>query len=298
MDSEQVIRIALTLITPILTAGIGIAAIVVGDWRERRTRTGQRKLAFEDASRHVAFATEWWHASKLVAASADAEERATTQARAWLEDATALVTDSKASPVEERSTITLRRLLLAFPMRRRAARTLRAFFYFFLGVAVLEISSALGAAFGREDTLGIPDYFSRGLVYGDLVGICVSMVIAMAFRFSSQHTENLAPLAAARGRLTLRRALLLCEFTRPTARIARVVFWFCVVLMLLNPVGMVLDVFKDPRLLPSDLVALVAFTGWTVGVRYWAVSLEERGRATDDRTLGQMAGRTPTPPSV
>ena len=34
MDSEQVIRIALTVITPILTAGIGIAALVVGDWRE------------------------------------------------------------------------------------------------------------------------------------------------------------------------------------------------------------------------------------------------------------------------
>ena len=290
MDSEQVIRIALTVITPILTAVIGIAAIVIGDWRERRTQTGQRKLAFEDAGRQVVFATEWWTASKLVADSADAEERATTQARAWLEEAAALVTGSKPSPVEERSTITLRRLLLAFPMRRRAARTLRGFFYFFLGVAVLEVSSALSAAFGRQDTLGIPDYFSRGFVYGDLIAICVSMVIAMAFRFSSQHIENSEPLAEAQGRMTLRRALLLYEFTRPAARIARVVFWFCVVLMLFNPVAIALDVFKDPRLLPGDLVALVAFTGWTVGVRYWAVSLEGRERATDDRTLGRIAG--------
>ena len=44
MDSEQVIRIALTVVTPILTAGIGIAALVIGDWRERRTRHGIRKL--------------------------------------------------------------------------------------------------------------------------------------------------------------------------------------------------------------------------------------------------------------
>ena len=44
MDSEQVIRVALTIVTPILTAGIGIVALVIGDWRERRdpTRLGAK----------------------------------------------------------------------------------------------------------------------------------------------------------------------------------------------------------------------------------------------------------------
>ena len=58
MNAEQVIRIALTVITPILTAGIGIVALVIGDWRERRTQAGRRKVAFEDASRQVAFAAD------------------------------------------------------------------------------------------------------------------------------------------------------------------------------------------------------------------------------------------------
>ena len=75
MDADQVVRIALTVITPILTAGIGIVALVIGDWRERRTQAGRRKLAFEDASRQVAFAADWWNASKLVADSPDAEQR-------------------------------------------------------------------------------------------------------------------------------------------------------------------------------------------------------------------------------
>ena len=66
MDSEQVIRVALTIVTPILTAGIGIVALVIGDWRERRTQHGRRKLAVEDAGRQVTFAEEWFNASKLI----------------------------------------------------------------------------------------------------------------------------------------------------------------------------------------------------------------------------------------
>jgi hypothetical protein len=69
------------LLTPILTAGIGIVALVIGDWRERRPQAGRRKLAFEDASRQVAFAAEWWNASDLVASSPDDQERASARAR-------------------------------------------------------------------------------------------------------------------------------------------------------------------------------------------------------------------------
>ena len=66
MDSEQAIRIALTVITPILTAGVGIAALVIGDWRERRTQAGRRKLSFEDASRQVEFAADWFKTSREI----------------------------------------------------------------------------------------------------------------------------------------------------------------------------------------------------------------------------------------
>ena len=193
MESEQVIRIALTIVTPILTAGIGIVALVIGDWRERRTQHGRRKLAVEDAGRQVTFAEDWFNASKLIAESPDAQQRATARAQAWLDEAAELLAASKPPPpAEEKRSVTARRLLLAYPMHRRGARVLRGFYYFFLGMVVLQVSGALGSAFGRTDTLGIPNYFSGGLIYADLIGIFLYTLIAMAFRFWSLRVEESA----------------------------------------------------------------------------------------------------------
>ena len=140
MDSEQVIRITLTIVTPILTAGIGIVALVIGDWRERRTRHGRRKLSVEDAGRQVTFAEDWFTASKLIADSPDAQQRAAARAQAWLDEAAELLAESKPPPqAEEKRSVTARRLLLAYPMHRRGARILRGFYYFFLGVVVLQV---------------------------------------------------------------------------------------------------------------------------------------------------------------
>ena len=266
MDSEQIIRIALTVITPILTAGIGIAALVVGDWRERRTQAGRRKLAVEDAGRQVAFAAEWFNASKLIADSPDAQQRAAARAQAWLDEASELLAESKPPPpAEEKRSVTVRRLLLAYPMHRRGARVLRGFYYFFLGVVVLQVGGALGSAFGRTDTLGIPNYFSGGLIYADLIGIFMYTLIAMAFRFWSLRVEESQEVAAPQGRMTLRRALLLYRFNRPRATIARFVFYFWVALTVLVAIATVVSAFEDPRTLPSNLVSLVAWVGWAVG---------------------------------
>lgn len=275
MDTDQVVRIALTVLTPVLTAGIGIVALVIGDWRERRTHAGSRKLAFDDASRQIAFASEWWNASKLVTDSPEAQQRAAQQAQRWLDEASSLVARSEPPPVEQKQAITLRRLLLAYPMRRRAARTLRAFYWFCLGAVVQQVSSALGSALGRPDTLGIQDYFS-GAVYGDIIAVAIITVSAMAFRFGSLHVEN-SDAAMADRKLTLRRALLLYRFQRWTAVIARIVFYFFVVLTILVAAEAVVVVYNDPRLIPANLLAVAAIVGWAVGVRYWAASINERG---------------------
>jgi hypothetical protein len=275
MDTEQVIRIALTVLTPVVTAGIGIAALVIGDWRERRTHAGSRKLAFDDASRQIAFASEWWNASKLIANSPEAQQHAAQQAQRWLDEASTLVTKSEPPPVEQKQAITLRRLLLAYPMRRRGARTLRAFYWFCLGLVVQQVSSALGSALGRADTLGIQDYFTGGAIYGDIAAVAIMTVSAMAFRFGSLHTEN-SDAAMADRKLTFRRALLLYRFQRWTAVIARIVFYFFVVLTVLITAEAVVAVYNDPRLIPANLLAVAAYVGWTVGVRYWAASLEDR----------------------
>jgi hypothetical protein len=276
VDSEQIIRIALTVVTPILTAGIGIVALVIGDWRERRTQAGRRKLSFEDASRQVEFAADWFKASKEIAP--EAEQEAAARAQAWLDEATELVTDSKPPPPdEEKRSVTVRRLLLAYPMHRRSARVLRGFYYFFLGVVVLQVSGAMGAAFGRTDTLGVPNYFSGGLIYADLLGIVLYTLIAMGFRFWSLRAEE--SLAAPRERMTIRRALLFYRFTGFRAKLARFVFHLWVLFTVLVVAATVVSTIDDPRVLPSNLVAMIAWLGWAVGVRYWAVSLDERAKA-------------------
>src|SRR4051812_15754513 len=273
MDADQLLRIVLTIVTPILTAGIGIVALVVGDWRERRTQTGRRRLAFEDASRQVALAADFWNASKLVADSPDAERRAATRAQAWLNEASARVAESKPPPAgDDKPAITVRRLLIAYPMQRRSARILRGAFYFFLGFVVLQVGAAMGSALGRPDTLGIPDYFASGVIYTDLITIFVVTVISMACRFWSLRIEQSEPTAQSRRRLTVRNALLLYRFKRLTAAIARIVFYFWTAVTIVSVVGMVFNGYEDPRLIPGDLVALGAFVGWAVGLRYWAVS--------------------------
>jgi hypothetical protein len=278
VDSEQVIRIALTVITPILTAGIGIVALVIGDWRERRTQAGRRKLAFEDASRQVEFAADWFKASKEIAP--DAEQQAAARAQAWLDEASTLVAESKPPPrPQEKRSVTVRRLLLAYPMHRRGARVLRGFYYFFLGVVILQVSGALGSAFGRTDTLGVPNYFSRGLIYADLLGIFIWTLVAMGFRFWSLRVEELQPEYAPARRMTLRDALLLLRLTGIRANIARIVYWLWLVLTVMVVLASAISAYDDPRTLPSNLVVLVAWIGWAIGIRYWAVSLNERATA-------------------
>jgi hypothetical protein len=277
VDTEQMIRITLTVVTPILTAGIGIVALVIGDWRERRTRAGRRKIAFEDATRQVEFASDWYNASKLIDDSPDAEQQAAAQAQVWLGEASDLVAESKPRPPsEEKRSVTVRRLLLAYPMHHRSARVLRGFYYFFLGIVVLQVSGALASAFGRTDTLGVPNYFSGGLIYADLLGVFMWTLIAMGFRFWSLRAEE-SQLADTRRRpMTVRSALLLYRFNGIRARIARIVYWLWVAFTVLVVAAIATSAYDDPRVLPSNLVSLVAWVGWAVGLRYWAVSHSER----------------------
>lgn len=59
--------------------------------------------------------------------------------------------------------------------------------------------------------------------------------------------------------------------------IARIVFYFFVAVTILVTADAVVAVYNDPRLIPANLLAVAAFVGWAVGVRYWAASLNERG---------------------
>lgn len=50
-------------------------------------------------------------------------------------------------------------------------------------------------------------------------------------------------------------------------------------LTVLIVVETVVSAFEDPRVLPSNVVALAAWVGWTVGLRYWAQSHNDRAAA-------------------
>jgi hypothetical protein len=89
----------------------------------------------------------------------------------------------------------------------------------------------------------------------------------MAFRFLALQVEKSKPTAQNR-RLTFRSALLLYRFKRPAAAIARIVFWAWTALTILLAIANGASAFDDPRLIPANLVALVAFVGWAVGLRY------------------------------
>ena len=135
------------------------------------------------------FAADWFKASKEI--SPETEQQAVVKAQAWLEEAAELVAETKPSPPdEEKRSITVRRLLLAYPLHRRGARVLRGFYWFFLGFVVLQVSGAMGSAFGRTDTIGVPNYFSGGQIYADLIGIALYTLLAMGFRFWALRAEE------------------------------------------------------------------------------------------------------------
>jgi hypothetical protein len=275
MTTTQLVNIGLAIFTPILTAALGIIGLIAGDWHQRRTQTGRRKLAFEDASRQVAFATEWWNASKLIADSPEAEQQATAHARTWLEDASELVAESEPNPVGEESPITLHRLLLLYPLRGPAARFFRGAFYFFLGLVPFWVGGAIHSTLDPQ-RLGVSRYLFGEYFYTDVVVILALTVFAIALRFCAICAEKSTPTGEKRSRPTLRRALLLYSFTSRGAKVVRVVFYLWLVFSTALAIGFVSDVIHEPLGLLSGVVQFVGIVGYAVALRYWAASLEAR----------------------
>ena len=156
-------------------------------------------------------------------------------------------------PDEEKRSVTVRRLLLAYPMHRRSARVLRGFYWFFLGVVVLQVGGAMGSAFGRTDTLGMPNYFRAASYYADLIGIFLWTLIAMGFRFWSLRAEESQATACAARSNDARSALLLYKFNGFRATVARFIFHLWVLFTVLVVAATVVSTFEDPRTLPSNL---------------------------------------------
>jgi hypothetical protein len=299
MNSEAVVNIAVALLVPIVTALLGVLGVMFGDWRQRRTQEGRRKIALEDASRQVAFAAEWWNARKLLADSPQAEQEATTRAVGWLEEASGLVTESKLPATEDKPEITLRRLLLLYPLQSRAATVVRGVFYVCL--ALLPIQAG-GIIHNTLDPSAPTD-----VLYSDIIWMLVVAVLALSLRFWAGRVDKPRPEGRKPSRVTLRHALLFYRFHRPAARIVRIIFYILALALPLLAAGLITAAWAYRYWLPGSMVQLVAFIGYAVALRYWAASLEatrKDGEAdrvaslgpsptVDDRETGKLADPRP-----
>jgi uncharacterized membrane protein len=293
MSTNELVSIALAVLSPILAAALGIVGLVVGDWHQRRTDAGRRKVAFEDASRQVAFATEWWNARKQLADSPEAEQQATSRAVAWLEEASERIVESTPPQVDDRPTITMRRLLLAYPMESRSAWVFRGAFYMCLSFVFLSVAGAIDSAF-RPETIGATTYFFGAYFYSDIITIVVLTVVAMVLRWWAMGSEREAASREKPGRTTLPRALLLYRFHRRGAKIVRIIFYVSAAFSFLWAAGVVVSFFDDLRSVPLAVCWFLVSLGYTAGIRNWAASLEQRTRSRPDSAAAAPATIDPS----
>lgn len=143
MNVAQIVPIVITLLVPIVTALAGILGVLLQDWRVRKSQAGRRKLALEDASSQVSFAVDWWNAKKLITDSREGMQEVTKCAEDWLEEASARVIGSKLPLARQRPPITIRRLLLFYPLQGRKANIIRGCFYFFLACLILCVGTTI-----------------------------------------------------------------------------------------------------------------------------------------------------------
>jgi uncharacterized protein DUF2510 len=153
------------VVAPIVTAAVGTVGILTRDLYNRRSAMGRRKYAMDDATRQVTFAAEWWKAKQALGATPD-DQAARAIAESWLQEATSRVSEALHPPRKPgpyRSVT--RRILLAYPFQRRAARFLRVAYY------VTVLSSALVV-------FEIPTSLSVDRKVGDVVW---SVIVALLF---------------------------------------------------------------------------------------------------------------------
>ncbi|MFB7668056.1 hypothetical protein ACFC1R_29735 [Kitasatospora sp. NPDC056138] len=133
MNSQTTAAVAAAATTTV----VSLLGFVIQDWLARRSRLERRETLFEDASRRVSFATEWWKAMELLSPQPDELAQAKATSLAWLNEASMLVAEAKQLPVAERPQLSPSRVLLIYRFERRSAKVIRLCFYLALAFAIL-----------------------------------------------------------------------------------------------------------------------------------------------------------------
>lgn len=271
MSGDQVLQIVIVVVAPVVTAAVGFAALTVGDWRQRRTEAGRRKLAFEDATRQVAFAAEWVNAVGLTADDPETKKLASMQATRWLEEASGLVAAAKPLPTE-RPGITLRRLLLAYPLHSRAARFFRAMFYIAVCLVPLGLGLLMQGLLDRSANPGA----AGGEVSAGIIMLIIVCLLSVGFRALAARAEDTSDELLEPHQRPIRRALLLYRFHGAHAKFIRLLFHCWLLFVVFTSLGVALGTFPNFFKLPLPLLVTATVAGYAIVLRYWAVSSDER----------------------
>jgi hypothetical protein len=232
------------------------------DWRRRRSQVGRRRLAFTDASRQVAFAIDWWNAKKMVTDSSDAMLEARSRAAAWLEEASARVAGSELPISRRRQPITLRRLLLFYPIHGRAANVVRGVFFLSLGLLIY------GVGWTISDILGYPDSSVRE----DYIALIILSSITLGLRFWAVSVQKKGPETRVTLLERIWRWLLFYRLHDTAASIIRILFYAWIVFAIWATIQAVFEVHKHIIAIPGIIGAYIAVIGVAVGLHHWAAA--------------------------
>ncbi|MGF1430034.1 hypothetical protein [Kitasatospora sp. LaBMicrA B282] len=129
-------QMSTAVVAAVTTSIVSLLGFVIQDWLGRRSRLERRRLLFEDASRRVAFATDWWKGMEQLSPSPDELTEARTRSLVWLHEASALIAEAKQLPIPERAHLSPRRVLLIYRFERRSAKVIRLCFFLVLAYAI------------------------------------------------------------------------------------------------------------------------------------------------------------------
>ncbi|GAV45718.1 hypothetical protein [Streptomyces acidiscabies] len=178
MRAQDAVTIAAAVLVPVVTAIAGVVSLLAQDRRVRRSRDGRRRLAFEDATRQVAFAAEWLKAKQLTASTPEALHDPATVANRWLDEAAARVSAAEQPPTGEEPYVSVSRLLLLYRLRRRSAKAIRICFYAALGFMGFVVIAMLN------------DAASRRTVGWNVSLLVLTGVLALLLRFWAVSTDS------------------------------------------------------------------------------------------------------------
>jgi hypothetical protein len=192
-------------------------------------------------------------------------QEAISRMLAWLEEASALVMESRPPPAEEKPPITVRRLLLlSDPFDRRAAKIIRGVFYASLGYLVLQTELVI------SDILKASE---RQFVSTDVVVLALAAFVAVGSRWYAGFVNKQRPEHRTRRQATIRRSLLFYRLHGWAANIVRIIFYAWVALAVVAVYGIASFAPEDPGEITTGVAVLTVSIGYAVGFRYWAASL-------------------------